>query len=102
MMRPPTMAQITSGFSAASLRRAADIQDKIEALQRELASLLGGKPAAPAPAPAAAKPAAAKPAAASDGRRRRRNMSPEARARIGAAARARWARYRAQKDKASK
>lgn len=93
------MAQITSGFSAASLRRAADIQDKIEALQRELASLLGGKPIAAAPAPAPA--AAAKPAAA-DGRKRRRNMSAEARARIGAAARARWARYRAQKEKAAK
>ncbi len=100
MIRPPTMANTPSGLSAASLRRAADIQDKIEALQRELASLLGGQPAAPAAA--APAPAAAKTAAAGNGRRRRRNMSPEARARIGAAARARWARYRAQKDKAAK
>lgn len=92
------MANTSIGLSAASLRRAADIQDKIEALQRELASLLGGRHAAPAPAAAAAP---AKPAAA-EGRKRRRNMSPEARARIGAAARARWARYRAQKEKAAK
>lgn len=88
------MAKPSAGPSAASLRRAADIQERIDTLQRELGAILGGQSAAPAAA------AAADDSSEAGGpvrRRRRRRMSAEARARIGAAAKARWARYRAQK-----
>lgn len=91
------MAKYSAGPSAASLRRAADIQDKIDSLQRELAALLGSS--APAPAAPVADLDAGEDAPV---RRRRRRMSAEARARIGAAAKARWARFRAMKEKGGK
>jgi len=69
--------------TAAQLRRAAAIRDRIEKLQRELAAILGDQSSTPA-------------AKAAPGRKRRR-LSPEGRARIAAAARARWARERARK-----
>lgn len=90
----PTMAKSSAGPSAASLRRAADIQERIDTLQHELSAILGGQAVAAAPAAAAEADDSVK---AGPGRRRRRRMSAEARARIGAAAKARWARYRAQK-----
>jgi hypothetical protein len=58
--------------SAQQLRRAADIQDKIEALQAELARILGTPTVA----------------------RGKRTMSSTARAKIAAAQRARWRRKR--------
>lgn len=69
---------------------------ELEQLQAELAGLFSGgqtvrrgrRPAAPKAAPAGA------------GKRRR--MSADARARIAAAAKARWARYRADKKTADK
>ena len=70
-------------LSIKQLKRAVDIKAKIARLEGELASLLG------TPAPAAAK-----------GPRRRRRMSAAGRARIAAAAKARWARHRAEKKKA--
>jgi len=69
-------------ISASQLRRAADIQDKIESLQSELNKLLGGSSAVtPSEAP----------------QRKRRKMTAAARAKFAAAARARWAKVRAAK-----
>jgi hypothetical protein len=59
------------------LRRAADVKERIDALQEELSQLLG------APAPAEAEAAPAKP--------RRKKISAAGIARIRAAQRARWA-----------
>ena len=70
-------------ISATQLRRAADIQDKIESLQSELGKLLGNGSASTEDSP---KP-----------ERKRRKMSAAARAKIGAAQRARWAKVRAGK-----
>ena len=67
-------------ISAVQLRRAADIQDKIESLQSELNQLLGNG-SAPAIEP----------------ERKRWKMSAAARAKIAAAQRARWAKVRAGK-----
>jgi hypothetical protein len=67
-------------ISGKQLRRAADIQDKIESLQKELNELLGSD-AAPTEKP----------------ERKRRKMSAAARAKIGAAQRARWAKTKADR-----
>ena len=67
-------------ISATQLRRAADIQDKIESLQSELNQLFGNG-SAPAIKP----------------ERKRREMSAAARAKIGAAQRTRWAKVRSEK-----
>src|ERR1039457_6545621 len=61
------------------LRRAADLKEKIEALNTELASILG----APASTPAKA--------------RKKRGMSVAGRARVAAAQRARWAKIKKRK-----
>ena len=66
-------------LSASQLRRAADIKDKIEALQSELTRLFGTT------AQRAAAP------------RKRRKMGVAARAKIAAAQRARWAKQRGTK-----
>jgi hypothetical protein len=63
-------------LSASQLRRAADIKDQLESLNNELTRLLGSTDGAAAP-------------------RKRRTMSAAARAKIGVAARARWAKRRA-------
>ncbi|MFO1485239.1 MAG: hypothetical protein U1F71_17900 [Verrucomicrobiaceae bacterium] len=67
-------------LSAVQLRRAAALQEKIEAMQSELASLLGesssGKPA-----------------------KKKRKMSAAARKRIADAQRARWAKQKAAEKK---
>ena len=69
--------------SLAQLKRAITISEQIEALQSQLASILGGS--APlvgsAPAPAATKT-----------RKGKRTVSPEARAKMAAAQKARWAK----------
>lgn len=65
-----------SSLSTAQLRRAADLKDKIEALNQELASLLGGTS------------------------KKKRGMSAAGRARVAAAQRARWAKIKAKKAKA--
>jgi hypothetical protein len=66
------------------LRKAADIQEKIQSLQEELGQLLGSP----------AQPAAKQPPA--NGRRKRK-ISAAGIARIVAATKARWARIRAEK-----
>ena len=65
-------------LSASQLRRAADIKDKIEALQSKLVRLFGGTDDAAVP-------------------RKRRKMSAAARAKIAAAQKARWAKQRGVK-----
>jgi hypothetical protein len=74
-----------TNLSAAQLRKAADLKERIEALSSELASLIGDDVSLnPQPLPPKA-----------GGRRR---MSAAGRARIAAAARARWAKVRASKE----
>ncbi|MBE7495704.1 MAG: hypothetical protein HS117_12200 [Verrucomicrobiaceae bacterium] len=83
------MAKQTSltQLSAASLRRAADLQDKIAGLQDELARLLGGSAA---------------PAAKEAPTRRKPKISAAGRRRIAAAQKARWAKAKAAKAAAAK
>jgi hypothetical protein len=64
------------------LRKAADIQEKVQSLQQELAQLLGGIEAAAVEAPRKPK---------------QRKMSVAGRAAIAAAAKARWAKIKAEK-----
>ena len=64
------------------LRHAADIQERIQSLQQELTQILGAEPNNLQRAPKLA---------------RGRRMSAAGRARIAAAARARWARLRAER-----
>lgn len=66
-------------MTAAQLRRAADIQERITELQQELERVSNGVSVAPGDV------------------RGRRRMSPAGRARIAAAARARWAAAKAKK-----
>jgi len=70
-------------LTVADLRKALAIKEKIEELQSELNSVAG-----------TGGMAAEKPAARGPGRPRKRHMSAEARAAIGAAQKARWARAR--------
>jgi len=72
------------------LKRALELSERIEKLQQELDSVLGGTSS---PAAAPAKDAASSPADTVKRRGRRKgNLSPEARERIAAAQRARWAK----------
>ncbi len=68
-------------LSAQQLRRAADIKDKIQALEKELEQILGSS---------------TKPVATSVPKKRHK-MSAAGRARIAAAAKARWAKVKAAK-----
>jgi hypothetical protein len=68
-----------TGLTSQQLRRAADLKERIDALQNELEALLGGGAATPA-----AKPTGP----------RKHRMSAAGRAAIAAAAKARWAAYR--------
>ena len=67
-------------LSSKQLRRAANLKDKIESLQKDLSRILG----ASTPAPAGAAP--------------KRKMSAAARAKIAAGARARWAKVKGRKS----
>jgi ElaB/YqjD/DUF883 family membrane-anchored ribosome-binding protein len=75
------MSASIASLSARQLRRAADIKDKIQSLEKELEQILGSstKPATPA-AP-----------------KKRRKMSAAGRARIAAAQKARWAKIKGAK-----
>ncbi len=97
-----------SNISVRQLKRAVVIRERIQRLENELESLLGGSSSAPAgrrggrrkmSASARAKIAAAQRLRWSKyrkgGAKGRRKMSPAARAKIAAAARARWARAKA-------
>ena len=68
-----------TNLSASQLRRAADIKDKIESLQKKLAGLLGSTDDAAAP-------------------RKRRKMSAAGRRKIAAAQKARWAKVAGRKS----
>jgi hypothetical protein len=107
-----------SSLTTAQLRRAADLKEKIGALNQELASILDGSVSAPAKTPkkkggmsaagrakiAAAQRArwakvkAAKPAAKAPAKKNK--ISAAGRARIAAAQKARWAKVKAEKAKA--
>jgi hypothetical protein len=100
------------------LRRAADVKERIEALEKELSQLLGAAAPAPAPVAAAVAPKRKKISAAGiariraaqkarwaavkkgkisskPARKQKRNVSPAGRARLAALARARWAKVKA-------
>jgi hypothetical protein len=99
-----------SSLTATQLRRAADIKEKINALNKEMASILGAPASDKAPKKrkmsragrakiAAAQKArwakvkGAKPAAKAPAKKRK--MSAAAKAKISAAAKARWAKAKA-------
>lgn len=112
-------------LTVVQLRRAAELKDQIDNLNNELAAILGGaKVSAPVAKGAgrgrgmtaagkasqaekmraywAAKRAAkggTSAAGSATGGKKRRTMSPEAKAKIAAAARARWAKIRAMRPK---
>jgi len=74
-----------TGLTPKQLRRAADVKERIDRLQKELAQLLG----APAPAPAT-----------STGAPKRKQISAAGIARIRAAQKARWAAIKKSKGAA--
>jgi hypothetical protein len=85
------MNSITS-LTPTQLRKAADIQERILSLQEELNSVLtGGETPAPIVAEAPETPETPK----------KRGMSAAGRARIAAAAKARWAKLRAEKGESA-
>ena len=83
---------MNTNITADALRRAAAIRDQIEKLQAQVTAILNGT--APRrgrkPGRVAKKVVSKKP-------RKKRKLSPEARARIVAAVKARWARVKAGK-----
>ncbi|MFZ1087234.1 MAG: hypothetical protein WAN35_19910 [Terracidiphilus sp.] len=100
-----------SSLTVTQLRRAADIKEKIEALNEEMASILDAPDSVPAKAPKKRKMSAAgrakiaagqkarwakvkgaKPAAKAPAKKRK--MSAAAKAKISAAAKARWAKVK--------
>lgn len=81
--------------SAQSIQRAGDILKEIETLQAELAGLFGGTNTI---GPVTAKRRGRPPGSGL----KRGGMTAEGRARIAAAAKARWARVRAEKAKTAK
>lgn len=77
-------------LTSKQLRQAADIQDKIESLQNELNRILSDKGGSVGNG-SVSFPTTSAP--------KKRTMSTAGRAKIAAAARARWARIRAEKKK---
>ena len=75
------------------LKRALQLAEQIQSLEAELASLLGGQPAASI--------AVATPASKPSKRGGKRVISPEAREKIAAAQRARWAKVKREKSPAA-
>jgi hypothetical protein len=82
------MNSTLANLSSVQLQRAVVIKEKIEALEKDLASILGtpGTPTAPAAAPRPKRQMSAA------GRKR---IAAAARARMAAAAKARWAKVKA-------
>ena len=74
-----------ANLSAQQLRRAAAIKGQIESLEKEFQQIFGAPPKADAPQFAPKK--------------KKRRMSAAARAKISAAAKARWAKIKAAKKK---
>jgi hypothetical protein len=81
--------RIMTNVLAAALRRAADIQDKIERLNEELSSILHGTEVGNA------RKRMGRPPGSGNKTGGRRKMSAAARAKIAAAAKARWAKAKA-------
>lgn len=75
-----------------TIRRAGEILREIESLQSELGRLFGSG------APAVAGKRRGRPPGTGTGTGKRREMSAEGRERIAAAARARWAKFHAEKS----
>jgi len=98
-----------SSLTATQLRRAADLKEKIDALNKKLASILGAPASVSAKAPkkrkmsragrakiaAAQKTRWAKIKAVKPAKVKKRKMSAAAKAKISAAAKARWAKAKA-------
>jgi hypothetical protein len=80
-------------LTSSQLRKVVAIKEQIEQLEGELAALAGGS-SAPSAAPATRGPGKIKAG--------RRKMSASAKARIGAAQRARWAKVRAAAGRSEK
>jgi len=78
------LSTIFADLSLQQLKKAVSIREKIENLEKELSRILGGQAAIPSPTAPRMK-------------RKRRKMSAAARAKISAAAKARWAKFRAKK-----
>jgi hypothetical protein len=76
------------------LRKAADLKERIDALQNELNELLGGE--APGPAQGVVEPGQAAQRPKNGRRKKRKKVSPEGLANIRAAAKARWAARRGE------
>ncbi len=72
--------------TTAQLKQAVSISEKLDALKSDLASILGGSSGS-------AKGVKA-PKVKPDGRKKKRTMSPEAREKIAAAQRKRWAKQK--------
>jgi hypothetical protein len=88
-----------------TIQRAAEILRQIESLQAELAGLFGGGSILTAPKRRGRPPGsgkAAPPAPAPQGSTKKRRMSAEGRARIAAAAKARWAKFHAERKSSAK
>jgi hypothetical protein len=73
------MNNLLSSLTTKQLRHAADLKEKIEALNEELVSILGAPASTPAKAP------------------KKRRMSATGRARVAAAQKARWAKIKGAK-----
>jgi hypothetical protein len=91
---------MNTNISAEALRKAAAIRDQIESLQAQVAAILSGTAPRRGRKPGKRGKKAAKTTAKAGApakRRKKRKLSPEARARIVAAVKARWARQKAGK-----
>ena len=90
-----------SEFTVAQLKKAVTIKEKIEKLENELNTILGGismdAPIVELNKPNKAEKKAKKPIETS-APKRKRTMSQEGRAKMAAAAKARWAKHRAEKN----
>lgn len=82
-----------------TIARAKEILENIESLQAELASLFGGSAASGVTAGRRAVRGSAGVVAPAAGAGKKRKMTAEGRARIAAAAKARWAKFREEKEK---
>jgi sugar phosphate isomerase/epimerase len=90
-----------------TIQRASEILRQIESLQAELAGLFsGGRVVVATPKRRGRPPGSGKAAAAAlapeGAPKKRRKMSAEARARIAAAAKARWAKFHAERKSPAK
>lgn len=86
-----------SSLTSAQFRHAADLKEKISALENELASILGSVPTPSAPAPDPEKKSTGD-TKVEPVNEPRRKMSAAGRARIPAAQKTRWAKTSSERD----